>query len=169
MTRILTDKKEKIYRRKIDTDIRLRPIGSKQTLLKGTVLIFVKKSQLPDAGKGLFAKVDFKKGDRIAEYAGRRRKWKDVKDQDGYNAYLLRLNPTTAIDARPSKSPGRYANDAAGLVRVRGLRNNAEYLTYGNRCFIEATKKIKNGEEIFVSYGKAFWKLQKKINGMHSS
>jgi SET domain-containing protein len=131
-------------------------------------LVSVKRSQLPRAGKGLFAKIDFAKGDRITEYAGPRKKWKDVKEQDGYNAYLLRLNRTTAIDARPSKSPGRYANDAAGLVRMRGLKNNAEYLTYGNRCFIEATRKIKKGEEIFVSYGRAFWNLQKEIREMHS-
>jgi SET domain-containing protein len=125
--------------------------------------VIVKRSQLPGAGKGLFAKIDFKKGDRITEYVGRRRKWKDVKDEDGYNGYLLRLNRTTAIDARPSKSPGRYANDAAGFVKIKGLRNNAEYNIYGNRCFIEATRRIKKGEEIFVGYGKEFWALQRKL------
>ncbi|HWA35056.1 MAG TPA: SET domain-containing protein [Cyclobacteriaceae bacterium] len=148
----------------INTDARLRRV--KQQPLKRIKKVLIKKSLLPGAGKGLFAKTAFKKGDRITEYAGPLKKWKDVKDQDGYNAYLLRLNRTTAIDARRSKSPGRYANDAAGFVRVPGLRNNAEYLTYGNRCFIEATRKIKKGEEIFVSYGGEFWRLQKKI-GMH--
>ncbi len=132
--------------------------------MKVTRKIFVKRSQLTGAGKGLFARVDFRKGDRITEYAGRRRRWKDVKAQDGHNAYLLRLNHTTAIDALHSKSPGRYANDAAGFVRVKGVRNNAEYLIYGNRCFIEATRRIEKGEEILVSYGRAFWKLQERIN-----
>jgi SET domain-containing protein len=139
-----------------------KKIKSKQSLRKGPHVV-VKRSHLPGAGKGLFAKMDFKKGDRITEYAGRRRKWKDVKGEDGYNTYLLRLNRTTAIDARTSKAPGRFANDAAGFVRVNGLSNNAEYLTYGNKCFIEATRKIKKGEEILVSYGREFWALQRKI------
>ena len=61
------------------------------------------------------------------------------------------------------KALGRFANDAAGLGRATGLRNNAEYLIYGERCFIEATRAIHKGEEILVSYGTAFWTLQKKI------
>lgn len=126
--------------------------------------LVIKRSLLPNAGKGLFTRVDIKKGDRIVEYAGRRRKWKDVKHLDGHNGYLMRLNRTTAIDAKPLNSgKGRYANDAMGLARVAGLRNNAEYLIYGNRVFIEATRNIRKGEEIFVSYGKEFWNLQRKL------
>ena len=126
--------------------------------------LFIKKSQLPRSGKGLFTQIDIQKGDRIIEYKGRHQLWRDVKDQDGYNDYLLRLNRTMAINALYSKyALGRYANDAAGLARVKGLRNNAEYLIYGNRCFIEATRNICRGEEIFVSYGKEFWELKRRI------
>ena len=111
---------------------------------------------------GLFTNVDIPKGSRIVEYAGRHREWKDVKHLDGHNGYLLRLNRTTAIDARPKRSgKGRYANDAMGISRVTGLRNNAEYLIYGNRVFIEATRNIRKGEEVFVGYGKEFWNLQR--------
>jgi hypothetical protein len=128
--------------------------------------LVIKRSQLSGAGMGLFTRVDIPKGGRIVEYAGRRKKWKDVKHLDGHNGYLLRLNRTTAIDAKPMRSgKGRYANDANGISRVPGLRNNAEYLIYGNRVFIEATRNIRRGEEIFVSYGKAFWNLQQKIHG----
>lgn len=126
--------------------------------------LFVKKSSLPGAGMGLFTRITFFKGDRIVEYKGRRQPWKEVKGEDGYNGYLLRLNRTTAINALPyKKALGRFANDAAGLGRSQGLRNNAEYLIYGDRCFIEATRTINKGEEILVDYGKAFWDLQKKI------
>lgn len=113
---------------------------------------------------GLFTNVDIPKGGRIVEYTGRHREWKDVKQFDGHNGYLLRLNRNTAIDARPKRSGmGRYANDAMGISRVPGLRNNAEYLIYGNRVFIEATRNIRKGEEIFVSYGREFWNLQRKL------
>ncbi len=124
--------------------------------------LFVKKSQLPNSGRGLFTRVVIQKGDRIAEYKGRIEPWKAVRKQDGYNGYLLRLNRTTAINALPYKmAQGRFANDAAGLIRKTGLRNNAEYLIYGDRCFIEATRTIHPGEEIFVGYGREFWALQK--------
>ena len=124
----------------------------------------IKPSRLPNAGKGLFTKTPIKKGQRIVEYKGRIRLWKEVKHLDGYNGYLLRLSRTLAIDAEPLRSgKGRYANDAMGLTRVRGLRNNAEYLIYGDQCFIEATRNINAGEEVFVSYGRAFWLLQQKL------
>ena len=133
--------------------------------MRRTNTLVIKRSQLPGAGMGLFTKTDIPKGGRIVEYAGRKRKWKDVKHLDGYNGYLLRINRTTAIDARAiSSGQGRYANDANGISRVPGLRNNAEYLIYGNRVFIEATRKIRPGEEIFAAYGRAFWALQKKLH-----
>jgi uncharacterized protein len=130
--------------------------------------LFVKKSQLHYSGEGLFTRVVIRKGDRIVEYKGRHRPWKEAKKDDGYNGYILRLDRTTAIDALPyKKALGRFANDAEGLSRVRGLRNNAEYLIYGDQCFIYATRPIPNHAEIFVSYGKEFWDLQKKI--MHTT
>lgn len=128
--------------------------------------LFIKKSQIPGAGKGLFTRRDIAKGEKIVAYEGYLRRWKDVKDQDGYNAYLLKLDERWALDARPlTKTLGRYANDAAGARRVKGLRNNAQYFTYGKRCFIEATRKIHAGNEILVSYGNAYWALMRRIHG----
>ena len=117
----------------------------------------VKKSQIPKSGKGLFTTRDIKKEERIVEYKGRLHKWKDIKYQDATNGYLLYMTNQAVIDGRPSKSFGRYANDAAGLSRVRGLKNNAEYLYEGKRCFIEAKRFIATGEEIFVAYGREYW------------
>ncbi len=126
--------------------------------------LLIKPSLLPNAGKGLFTLVDIRKGDRIVEYKGRRRKWKEVKHLDGHNGYLLRLSRTTAIDAQPTlNAKGRYANDAMGLTRMPGLRNNAEYLIYGDRVYIEATRNIRKGEEVLVSYGREFWALKRKL------
>lgn len=124
----------------------------------------VKKSTLPNAGKGLFTKRDIPKGTRIVEYKGRLRAWKEVKHLDGCNAYLMYITRHAVIDALPAtKTLGRYANDAKGFVRIPGKRNNAEYVSEGKRCYIEALRTIRKGEEIFVSYGTDFWKLQRKI------
>ncbi|MBX2916686.1 MAG: SET domain-containing protein-lysine N-methyltransferase [Cyclobacteriaceae bacterium] len=126
--------------------------------------LIIKKSQLPGAGKGLFTTTFIKKGNRVTEYKGRIRKWKDVKHEDGHNGYLMYLNAQTVIDALPAiHAKGRYANDARGLIRVKGLRNNCTYVQVGRKCFIEATRNIYPGEEILVHYGNAFWRLQAKL------
>jgi SET domain-containing protein len=122
----------------------------------------IKKSKLPKAGKGLFTTVFIKKGKRIVEYKGKLVKWKEVEYEDPANGYLMYITAKAVIDARPSKTFGRYANDAGGNSKVKGLSNNAEYVSVGNKCYIEAIRAIEAGEEIFVDYGKDYWDLDKK-------
>ncbi len=126
--------------------------------------LIVKKSRLPNAGKGLFTKLAIAKGTRIVEYKGKKRKWKDVKHLDGYNGYLMYITRNAVIDALPAVDTlGRYANDAHGLSKMKGLRNNCEYVSEGNRCYIEAKRSIDKGEELLVGYGREFWQLQRKL------
>ena len=126
--------------------------------------LLVKKSLLPNAGKGLFTKKAIDKGTRIVEYKGKKRKWKDVKHLDGYNGYLMYITRNAVIDALPAvHTLGRYANDAQGLSKVKELRNNCEYVSEGNRCYIEAKRPVDKGEELLVGYGKEFWQLQRKL------
>jgi len=126
--------------------------------------LYLKKSKIPGAGKGLFTNVDIPKGKIIVEYNGKIVLWKDVKHTDGYNAYLFKLNRTYAIDAEKKlNSLGRYANDARGFSKIKGFRNNSEYITKKNKCFIKSIRKIHKGEEILVPYGKAYWDLIHKI------
>ena len=88
----------------------------------------------------------------------------ELKKEDGHNAYIFRINNRIAINALPyTKAKGRYANDAKGLTRVSGLRNNSEYNVEGSKCYIDSTRKILKGEEIFVEYGTEFWNLIRKI------
>ena len=126
--------------------------------------LLVKKSLLPNAGIGLFTKKAIDKGTRIVEYKGKKRKWKDVKHLDGYNGYLMYITRNAVIDALPAvHTLGRYANDAQGLSKVKELRNNCEYVSEGNRCYIEAKRPVDKGEELLVGYGKEFWQLQRKL------
>jgi SET domain-containing protein len=119
---------------------------------------------LRGAGKGLFTKKIIVKGDRITEYKGRVQPWKDVKEEDGYNGYLMYINRSTVINGlHHKKTFARYANDAIGLSRIHKLRNNAEFVSEGRKCFLEALRDIKPGEEIFASYGKEYWDLIRKI------
>ncbi len=122
--------------------------------------LYVKKSTIPNSGMGLFTRKFIPKGTRIVEYKGRRSSWKDVKDEDGKNGYIFYINRNHVIDGKPWKSAlARYANDARGLVRVKGLTNNSDYIVDGTRAYIESKKDIPAGSEIFVDYGKDYWKV----------
>jgi uncharacterized protein len=129
--------------------------------------LYVKKSMLPNAGKGLFTKVAISKGTRIAEYKGKLERWVDVRheEEDGTNMYLLQVSARKAINAKNYLTTlARYANDARGTSKVVGLRNNCELVSEGDRCYIESLRSIKKFEEILVGYGKEYWALVKRIN-----
>lgn len=120
--------------------------------------IRVKKSGLPGAGKGLFAKVFIPKGTRIVEYKGRITTWKEVDHEDGDNGYIYFVKRSHVIDARRTpEALARYANDARGIVRVKGILNNSEYMEDGLKVYITSVKDIPAGGEILVDYGKEYW------------
>lgn len=125
--------------------------------------LLVKRSSLPNSGKGLFTKVAIAKGTRIVEYKGKKTIWKKVKDDDGKNGYIFYITRNCVIDAWPTTQHlGRYANDARGAVKMNGTKNNSEYVVDGKRCFITAVKSIPAKSEIFVGYGAEYWKVMKK-------
>lgn len=122
--------------------------------------LFVKKSKLPGAGRGLFTKVPIKKGTRIVEYKGEILTWKEVEKMPDYrNGYVFYFSLKYVIDAwKTKKSVAHFANDAMGVIRIQGVKNNAEYDTEGRRCYIVATKDIPAKSEILVSYGAEYWR-----------
>jgi SET domain-containing protein len=146
-------------------DSRLLDNGDQQLILTTRMALlrkqlYVKKSTLPNAGKGLFTKKAIPKGTRIIEYTGKRSTWKEVKDDDGKNGYIFYINRNHVINAMPTKKAfARYANDARGLVRIKGIVNNSDYVTDGLKAYIESKKDIPAGGEIFVDYGKDYWKV----------
>lgn len=122
--------------------------------------LVVKKSKLPGAGKGLFTKKFIPRGTKIVEYKGRITTWKDVNHHKGENGYIFYVKRNHVIDAAPyKKALARFANDARGINKVKGMINNAEYKESGLRVFIVSTKDIPAGSEIFVDYGKDYWKV----------
>ncbi len=120
--------------------------------------ISVKKSGLPGAGKGLFAKTFIPKGTRVVEYKGDITTWKEVDHEDGDNGYIYFVKRNHVIDAlRTPEALARYANDARGIARVKGVSNNAEYMEDGLKVYITSVKDIPAGSEILVDYGKEYW------------
>lgn len=118
----------------------------------------VKESSLPGAGNGLFAKEFIPRGTHIVEYKGKITTWKEAEGNDGNNGYIYYVKRHHVIDASRYRSAlARYANDARGLKRVKGIVNNAEYLEEGMKVYIKSSKDIPAGAEILVEYGKEYW------------
>lgn len=122
--------------------------------------LFIKKSRIPKAGKGLFTNKAIKKGQKIIEYKGEIINWKEYgkRVKENKDGYLFYINNERCIDAYPTPQyKARYANDAEGLQRIKGLHNNSVYEIIDNKCFIVAERNIEAGEEILVDYTKEYW------------
>lgn len=125
--------------------------------------LFIQASTIPNAGSGLFTSVFIPKGTRIVEYKGKITTWEEANHQDGLNPYIYFVNENHVIDSlKYKKSLARYANDARGMKKVKGITNNAAYVEEGLRVFVDATKDIPAGSEILVSYGKEYWDVLKQ-------
>lgn len=120
--------------------------------------LFIKRSGIPTAGKGLFTKVQIDKGADIIEYIGKITTWKKVLEGKSFNGYVFYVNRNHVIDAKHNlKSLGRYVNDANGIIKKKGVVNNAKYVETDGRVYIRAIRNIPPGSEVFVSYKKEYW------------
>lgn len=117
----------------------------------------VRESGIPNAGNGLFTDTFIAKTTRIVEYKGRICTWKEVENSAN-NLYIFYVSRRHVIDgSKRKKAVARYINDARGIRRIKGLNNNAEFVCEGLKVFVEATRDIHLGEEIFAGYGKGYW------------
>ena len=130
-----------------------------------TEMLYVKRSQIPKAGKGLYTDAPIKKGAHFIEYEGELVTWAEVlkRSEAGRGGYAFYITKNKCVDAFDTpEALARYANDARGMTRIPGLRNNAVYAIKGGKPYIQSTRNIKAGEEIFVYYGPDYWKEHKE-------
>lgn len=109
------------------------------------------------AGKGLFAARDLKKDD-VFDYTGDYVRLGAGQNRAGTeSAYILELTEQLGIDAaRTNTAEGRFVNDARGS----GKRNNCRFSVnqHTKTAKLRVLRNIKAGEELFVAYGRGYWK-----------
>ena len=138
----------------------------------------ISTSTVHNAGRGLFACDNTRMegaivfaydrmqnyGDFITEYTGQILSEVATDSRYGRNhtvPYGVRLNSRSNIDAACLRGVGSFANHNGGK------HTNARLISDGKRVYMEATKPIRNGSEIFIDYGKEYHIQQEGINYSH--
>jgi SET domain-containing protein len=127
--------------------------------------LYVKSSQLPHAGNGLFTAINIYKDETISVFKGEvltesQIKFRVENDDD---KYFISLLDGTIMDSMSVDCFAKYANDANGSSNAK-FKNNAKIaLDEDDNVCLTATRNIKSGKELFCSYGTRYWK--KHLNG----
>jgi hypothetical protein len=103
------------------------------------------------AGLGLFAMKEFRKGEFIVAYTGRRVTDAESARREARGCrYMFEINSRWAIDGSSRRNIARYVNHSC--------RPNAEAVIRRRyRIVYVARRRIKAGEEITVDYGKDYF------------
>jgi hypothetical protein len=120
----------------------------------------IKESLIVDAGKGLFAidptsadarVIFFKKKETICSYKGELIDHDELikRYHDKTPPYVIGVSADSYEDGSKIRGIGSLANTNPG-------HQNATISIYAGRASLKATKNIKNGKEIFLSYGRAY-------------
>jgi len=118
--------------------------------------ISVSTSMIPGSGMGLFADEHIRKGELIVAVMGE--KYSSEADIELENNCYLLDSGDGSNDYIDVKGPAMYANDACGLSRIAGMVNNSLFrLLEDGTLWLEATRAIRPGQEIFASYGRPYW------------
>ena len=125
----------------------------------------IAKSSIPQAGKGVFAARDFNTGDVVTHYTGDTTS--DVNAPGSSARYIADMgldeegNDFIVDAARTNVATGRLINDPRGS----GHRANCqfEYIPGEDDIIrVVATRPIRKGDELLLSYGAGYWKDVKR-------
>jgi len=122
--------------------------------------LYFELSQIENAGNGLYTAIDIYKNETISLFKGEIITNKEAEERvkQKKDRYFINLLDGSIMDSMDTDCYAKYANDAEGIANS-GFKNNAEItLDDEDNLCLKATKNISSGEEIFCSYGKAYWK-----------
>lgn len=108
--------------------------------------VVVKKSRA-GLGRGLYAAHDFKTGDFVVEYTGKR--ISTAYADTLATRYLFEIDDKLTIDGSPTSNLARYVNHSC--------QPNCEAEIDGERIFFYAKRDISAEEELSIDYGKEYF------------
>ncbi|KAJ6627273.1 SET domain protein [Mycena sp. CBHHK59/15] len=138
------------------------PAGKKSSTNYAAVIRPISTSTHPACGQfGLFAARKIPAKTHIIDYIGEIHC--DEREDSNYDLSLFRDGElSVGIDASAKGNEARFVNDYRGIqdkpnaVFLDGRTSSGEL-----RMNVWSSRSIKKGEEILVSYGKAWWKARR--------
>lgn len=118
--------------------------------------IAARKSEIH--GNGVFATEAIEKGERLVRYKGKLRTHDEVDteygedDEDGHT-FLFTLNDDYVIDANVDGNVARWINHSCSPNCEAVVEENGKGKRHKDKVFIEAIRKIGEGEELTYNYG----------------
>ena len=120
----------------------------------------VKTSNIPDSGNGLFAidpmnsdqdEILFKKGETICKYYGEIINHNDLIERYSNKTptYVIGISKDRYEDGAKFRGIGTLANTLPG-------HNNVTISIHRGHASLKATRNIRNGQEIYLSYGREY-------------
>ena len=119
--------------------------------------IEVRKSNIPGAGVGVFAKKDIKAGEDLGFYRG---EWLNIDEFINENrnfTYTLGLSSGIFIDAEKN---GYNWVSRVNTPRGTNMKTN---IYWDNDGKVFAKRNIKAGDELYVAYGRNYWRAYKRL------
>ncbi len=108
-------------------------------------------------GNGVFATETIEKGERIVRYKGKLRTHDEVDeeygdvDEDGHT-FLFTLNDEYVVDGNSGGNIARWINHSC-RTNCEAVIEEHDKHRRKDKVFIEATRRIKPGEELTYNYG----------------
>ena len=140
-----------------------KEILSNKIEAKESSYLYLKTSQIPHAGQGLYTAIPIHKGEIISVFKGEiltdRQSWN--RANNGKDQYFVETADGKIMDSKKVKCFAKYANDAKGFSDSEYKNNSIIAIEEDDSICLIAKKKIKKNEEIFCAYGKEYWRNQK--------
>ncbi|MFT7352353.1 MAG: SET domain-containing protein [Flavobacterium sp.] len=126
--------------------------------------LYLKESQVPNSGRGLFTAIEIYKEEIIAYFNGEILSYEEsqLRAKNTTASYFMNLPNGTILDCYAISGFAKYANDAKGFSKSEFKNNALITLDDNGKVCLIAKRKIKSEEEIFCSYGKKYW--EKELN-----
>lgn len=121
--------------------------------------LYLEKSQLPDAGMGLYTAIDIYKDEIIAVFIGEIITTEQARELaiSNEDQYFINMVNGSILDCKNVAGFAKYANDCKGTMNAKFNNCSKIIMDERNNIAIVATRKIKMGSEIFCDYGKKYW------------
>jgi len=112
--------------------------------------LFIKKSNIPNSGLGVFTNEFINKNIYLGNYIGKKR-----SKYYPSNPYCIEDYNGDTIDAIDyPRTIFAMINDS----KFSNYKNNCEFIVKKENVEIWTTKIIKKGSELFIDYGEDYWK-----------